>query len=283
MPRSWSREEVEATVADYLEMLDVELKGEPYKKAEHRRRLARMLDDRSESAIERKHQNISAVLIELGWPYIDGYKPLSNYQRLLFEVVEDRVLAGGEVIDLVWRRVEADTWPVPTVADVLSRLEAPPAGGDASPRDRAYEKMRPNTPRVVDYLAIEARNRALGRAGEEFVVNFERARLIRDGRSSLADRVEHVAMSRGDGLGFDVLSFNADGSERPIEVKTTAFGKETPFYVTGHEVRVSRDLEDRYHLYRPFRFRDDPRLFMVGGAFEAFCRLDPIGYRARLT
>ena len=38
---------------------------------------------RSERAIEMKFQNISAVLDEINEPYIDSYKPLSNYQSIL--------------------------------------------------------------------------------------------------------------------------------------------------------------------------------------------------------
>jgi hypothetical protein len=73
MSESWSREEVEATVADHLHMLTMELAGRQYNKADHRRKLIRLLNKRTEGAIERKHQNISAVLIELGCPYILGF------------------------------------------------------------------------------------------------------------------------------------------------------------------------------------------------------------------
>ena len=45
------------------------------------------LDRRTKGSIERKHQNISAVLHEVGCPFIGGYKPLGNYQALLKEVV----------------------------------------------------------------------------------------------------------------------------------------------------------------------------------------------------
>jgi hypothetical protein len=89
----WSRIEVEAAVADYLDMLALELRGEPFNKANHNRDLLRVLDGRTRGSIERKHQNISAILIELGYPYIDGYKPLRNYQELLREVVEERLLS----------------------------------------------------------------------------------------------------------------------------------------------------------------------------------------------
>jgi hypothetical protein len=70
MANDWSRLEVEATVAAYLDMLDQELRGIAYNKSEARRRLLGTLSGRSEGAIERKHQNISAILIELGFPAI---------------------------------------------------------------------------------------------------------------------------------------------------------------------------------------------------------------------
>src|SRR4051812_35368104 len=91
MADDWSRIEVEAAVSAYLEMLELELCGQQFNKAERRRALGLVLNNRSEGSIERKHQNISAILIELGFPYVRGYKPLSNYQRLLHDVVTDRL------------------------------------------------------------------------------------------------------------------------------------------------------------------------------------------------
>lgn len=93
----WSRLEVEATVADYFHMLVMELSGQSYNKSSHRKELLKRLNGRSDGAVERKHQNISAILIENGYPYISGYKPLSNYQELLRQVVEDRLAEDIDV------------------------------------------------------------------------------------------------------------------------------------------------------------------------------------------
>ena len=57
MPGAWSREEVEAVVADYREMLSLELRNEPFNKAERNRNLQRLLNNRNHGSIERKHQN----------------------------------------------------------------------------------------------------------------------------------------------------------------------------------------------------------------------------------
>src|SRR5262249_9215637 len=73
--KDWSEQEVRLIVAAYFEMLERELLGKPFSKAEHRRGLAPRLDARSDGSIEFKHQNISAVLTGLGMPYIEGYKP----------------------------------------------------------------------------------------------------------------------------------------------------------------------------------------------------------------
>jgi hypothetical protein len=95
--------------------------------------------------------------------------------------------------------------------------------------------------------------------------------------------VEHVAVTRGEGAGFDVLSFEASDRERLIEVKTTAYGKATPFYVTRNEVSTSAARDRDYHLYRIFDFRKDPRLYSLNGSLERTCALQPVVFVARVT
>ena len=112
-------------------------------------------------------------------------------------------------------------------------------------------------------------NRILGHLGEKFAVEVEKRRLRSFGRDDLAARVEWVAVTCGDGVGFDVLSFDEiDDSERFIEVKTTGLGKHFPFYVTANEVRCSEDCPDRFRLYRVFDFARRPRIYVVAGAMS---------------
>ncbi|MFC1531308.1 DUF3883 domain-containing protein, partial [Gemmatimonadota bacterium] len=275
--RDWTRVEVEATVADYLEMLWLELHGEPHVKVEHRRRLQRLLDDRSEAAIERKHQKISAILIELGLPYVSGYKPLSNYQALLFDVVEDRVASSESLTQLVSRQVDEPAVP-PALTDWEEVLVAPSTGRRGAEGAQSWQRR---TARKIDYLAREARYASLGQAGEVFVLEFERARLKGQGEERLAQRIEHISETRGDGEGFDILSFEPGGREKIIEVKTTAFAKETPFCVTRNELRISEEYTDEYSLYRVFDFGRAPRLFTLSGELRSMCVLDPTQFIAR--
>lgn len=86
--KDWTAEEVGATVADYFEMFRLESERRPYAKSDHNRQLRESLRSRSKGAIELKHQNISAILNELGLPFIPGYKPRDNAQEPLRREVQ---------------------------------------------------------------------------------------------------------------------------------------------------------------------------------------------------
>ncbi len=78
-------------------------------------------------------------------------------------------------------------------------------------------------------MARDHRNRALGKAGEAFVLALEQQRLIASGLPDLAAQVRWVAQMDGDGAGYDIRSFSPTGTETLIEVKTTNGGSRTPF------------------------------------------------------
>ena len=280
---SWSSEEVAATVADYLSMLEVELRGEEVNKAEHNRILRPLLNNRSKGAVEFKHANISALMIELGLPYIDGYKPRGNYQASL----RDEILlqwAARPVLQALAAHVVSAPALMSAAGIVLDDVFVPAPTRTVSTGMVRERATQPSQPRLgVNYPEREAHNAALGLAGEEFVLRLEHQRLWEAGVGQLADRVEHVARTRGDGLGYDIVSFEPDGRERLIEVKTTSFGAMTPFYASRREVVVSSERAEQYKLYRLFKFRASPKVFVLDGALEETCILDAVQYSARLA
>lgn len=272
----WSKLEVEAAVADYLTMLASELAGVPYSKAAHNRALLPQLNRRTKQSIEYKHANISAVLLELGFPYIRGYQPRFNYQQLLAEVVAERLDEARHLHELA--AADADRpIVVPEVDDILAVLTTAP---EAAKRPRETREPQNWATRTTNYLEREARNRSLGLAGEEFVLNYERARLIHAGQERLAAKIEHTSVVRGDHAGYDILSFEKSGAERLIEVKTTKYGKDTPFFLSRNEVAVSGREAERYFLYRIFAFRDAPGLYSLTGAMDQTCELSATTFLA---
>lgn len=283
MGNDWSTGEVEAVVDDYLDMLMAQLEGRPYNKAEHNRALQEQLDSRSRGSIEFKHQNISAALHDLGYPcIIEGYKPRRNYQDLLRTVLARKLKQRPALDTLVASIVEKAEGSQPSVQDILSiAVDAPrPDPTDTAEREGLLRDT--GIARKVDFLERETRNRSLGVAGEELVLRYEHERLWRAGQRALADRIEHVSKTQGDGLGYDVMSFEARGDPRLIEVKTTRFGRMTPFYASRNELAVSAERSDCYHLYRVFSFGPQPGLFILPGSLQQSCHLEPIQYRASL-
>lgn len=279
--KNWSDIEIVATVADYMKMLTLELSGQKYNKSTHRRALVQFLDGRSEAAVELKHQNISAVLRDLDCVWIPGYKPRGNYQHALAKCVEDWINTHPEFDKVSIAAVELPAF-VPSDFD-FSRFVVYAPGSTVS--NELYEPLAPyRTTSAVskrDYVAREARNRDLGKAGELLALQYEEYRLLQAGKKKLANSIEHVSDTQGDGLGYDILSFEESGKERFIEVKTTAFAKETPFFASRNEVAFSREASEQYQLYRLFEFRKAPRLFTLPGQIENHCTLDPATYICR--
>ena len=174
----WRGDEVELIVADYLAMLMRELAGQPYNKTAHRRQLQQLLPGRTDGSIEFKHTNISAVMLELGYPYIRGYQPRSNFQRaLLVDAVQHQLGLHRQLDVLTLSAVERPAVAAdhPDFARVLS--DAPHR--ELSAREPAPAYLR--APVKRDYFAREAQNRSLGEAGELFALDFERWRLSRLG------------------------------------------------------------------------------------------------------
>src|ERR1700758_720183 len=83
----WLDDELDAIVADYFSMLAADLSGRPYVKSRHSQALMAKIG-RTHRSVEFKHQNISAVLDELGMPWIPGYKPKRNYQNAIFDAID---------------------------------------------------------------------------------------------------------------------------------------------------------------------------------------------------
>lgn len=266
--KPWTEAEVALTVEMYFTMLKSELTGKGFNKSAENLRLQE-LTGRSKGSIEFKHANISAVLESMNSFYIDGYKPRRNVQESLRQEVTRRRLADTELDALMLRNLDE---PLPAAADLLLNLEPAPVV-------EFEEKVFHRRAGRVDFVRLEANKRELGQAGELAVVEFEVRRLQLAGKPKLAAMIDHVSISQGDGLGYDVLSFDNNGRERFIEVKTTRRRKEWPFLVTRNEVDFSIDAREQFHLYRVFQFGSTkPGLYALPGQLDESCRLDPTVY-----
>lgn len=270
----WSAEEIDVVVESYFRMLHAYLAGQPFVKLRENE-WVQSRTGRSHGSVERKYQNISAALMTLGaGDFVRGYVPLKNAQQALRDAVSERWRREPEIEALM--RADAEQPVTEPTVDLVWSITRPP---DFTLMPPLFDRHR--TPVRTDFLKLDAERRDLGLAGERAVVELERRCLISRGLDRLARQVEHVSHTRGDGLGYDVLSFDLHGQEKYIEVKTTRKPREFPFLATRNEVDFSIEQQDRYHLYRVFDFgRPKTGLFTLPGALDANCVLTPTVYAA---
>lgn len=74
----WNDSEIQAAVDSYLQMLEREQLGENINKAHENRLLREVLTTRTQSSVEFRMQNISAVLADREQTWLKGYPPAKN-------------------------------------------------------------------------------------------------------------------------------------------------------------------------------------------------------------
>lgn len=264
----WTKREVRIIIEDYFNMLLQELKNEKYNKTFHRELILPKLEDRSNSSIEFKHQNISAILSKMGIPFIKGYKPRHNYQQLLEDETQDYFLKHRNALEPLFESFSNQSI---FVAENI-RFEFENLLDTFEPEPTLVKEPEPTyKPVRVNFLEKEQNNRNLGEQGEKLVIEYEKWRLINSGKENLAEKIEWISKDVGDGTGFDILSKNNNGTDRYIEVKTTKLTKETPIYFSRNEFLFAKSKGKDFFLYRVFNFTEKPRMFIKQGEYEKFC------------
>lgn len=133
---------------------------------------------------------------------------------------------------------------------------------------------------------IQLRCEECGQVGERFVLDHERRRLSRAGHRELAGRVKWVSQESVN-EGYDIASFELDGSPRFIEVKSTV-GMTMTFFISTGEWNAAKRLRDQYFLYRVVNSTDRPKIAkIICNPIEAeICGVlekTPDGYKVRIT
>jgi hypothetical protein len=272
----WSDQEIDLIVADYFDMLRLELSNLPYVKAERNRELQR-LTRRSRGSIEFKHQNISAVLVQLGMQPIPGYLPRFNFQGALLDGIERFLVGNPEIFAAAGSPIIESSGSSEDDAIFLVDPPAldPRAVVDAPRLRRLMGKFDP--------AQRDARNRELGRRGEERILAGERLRLKVADRPDLARRVRWVSQEDGDGAGYDILSFDLKGRERLLEIKTTMGGATTPFFISENERSLSDERPEAFRLVRLYDFQRAPTAFKLRPPLTDWVLLQAQSYRASFT
>ena len=134
--------------------------------------------------------------------------------------------------------------------------------------------------KYIDHVAKQKRNKRIGDLGEQIVLGDEENRCP----ANLISQLEHSSKSKGDGLGYDILSFDEKSNPKFIEVKSTTGGRDRPFFVTGAELARSKKEGSNYFLYRLYNLNEKNMTadyFIIQGDLSEYCT-NPIDFEVIL-
>ncbi len=157
-------------------------------------------------------------------PYIKEYRQQYSLQYAPLEY-HDNAILNKAVVSVDSKQI------------LLNAKQTEPVSLNASTRKLSPKK---------DYIKKQIRNKILGDSGEQKILEEEKARLKLAGKYQLARKV-HIVDS--DAYGYDVVSFNEDGTPKHIEVKTsTSTSNDVSFHITAYEVQTLLE-DDAYELH----------------------------------
>lgn len=205
-----------------------------------------------------------------------GYKLLSNLKmfREVESSLEDFDEAMGDEIDEVENILVSKK--------TLEKVEAP----ERKKRISTVTHSPTPGPRNRDFDKKNKENKLTGDLGEKLVLDYERDRLREQSVIDVEEKVFLTSSKKeeyGNAYPCDIISYDPEtDSQIFIEVKTTKYGAESPFYISDDEVQFSVEHENNYRLYRVFQAfsKDNAKFYETSGKVEDNFRLEKERYIA---
>jgi hypothetical protein len=159
---------------------------------------------------------------------------------------------------------------LPVEIDFSAVLVGTPAG----PKAKVEGGSGGTAPKKVDHQKKAERDSHVGRLGEEFAIRYERWRLRE--HPELLKKLRHVSET-DDTLGYDIESYELDGSPRFVEVKATLGPLESRFFLSANEVAVAQTKGQSYVVLRVGNLEAAPICCEVRHPFQELV-LTPASY-----
>ena len=142
----WSREELNASVAAYIQMRDLEQRGEKFTKKSFYHELSNRFG-RSPKSFEFRMQNISHVYNLMGRDWIKGLKPARNVGTNVLPVIEELILQNEGTKGIPMVEFEEQ------VSKLRQEKELPHPDGKPQPKQQARTtSCFERDPRVVAWI-----------------------------------------------------------------------------------------------------------------------------------
>lgn len=228
-------------------------------------------------------QSAPAILANFGFPKKPGvWTPFNDTQKAKIDaILADYGAAAAPEVEGV-----AATATVAGGQEGLPVVEKPtpelPAEIDYStvlvdaPKPKAQAGGgKGGGPKKVDHTQKAHANDAVGKLGEDFAVAYERWRLRE--HPDLLKKLRHVS-NEDDTLGYDIESYEFDGTPRFVEVKGTLGPMETRFFLSAAELACAGEKGNQYIILRVAQLADDPKCCEVRYPFDGKLNLAAATY-----
>lgn len=180
--------------------------------------------------------------------------------------------------------VENDLYNYNSVAEEVHLSIKPPKSGEKEIKETP-DTLRSN--KSTDYIEKQQFNSGIGEKGEKLVLQNEIAKLKKWGLSDgLIQKVRRVSLESDD-YGYDILSFDKEGREHYIEVKTTTKDvKKFSFIITQNELEKAKKYAEHYSVAIVFDILDRPKIWYMGNPFieePSMVNIKPIKYSVEVN
>lgn len=195
-----------------------------------------------------------------------------NWESLIstcVNFVREHINQYDAIINAVW----GDPIPPTLFKNKLVKKDKPKDGFETMPESKKEFKGAD-----VDFQGKAKEQKDLGDKGEALVKQREIEFLNQRGLQDKAALVEIVQ----DGKGYDVFSFDENGNEKFIEVKTTTGNEYAVFFLSENEIDFMRLHPNQYCIYRVYHYDKEnnfAEFFELTGDIESQLLMKPTEYR----
>lgn len=238
--------------------------------------------------------------LKVDYDYVPKRGAFANIQQYMYvcELLRNEIVKDNELLMMHAKRLENSDAYLDSSFNILTQdvIFAVSRHLQVEGMDEAEPNLEPLTikpiktipkekiislkPQKSNHEARQRRNKKLGDLGERLVFQHERKHC----KPEFRNKVRHVSVEEGDGLGYDILSVDDEGNEKYIEVKTTKGNANQSFFVTANELGRSKTDADKFFLYRLFHYneeQDTADYFILKGDLSSYC-MNPVLFQVAL-
>ena len=197
--------------------------------------------------------------------YIDSYRQIVNdpSSSALLDVLDESVFEESDQKKNTNLNYEL---PAFNPLDVERNPKSKKLKGSSKPR-------KPSLP-----------SKKVGDAGESYVFEYERNKLMKLGMDELAEQIVKQYENLSDFPGYDLQSFDEKGNKIFIEVKSTKGKNKNYFEISTNEINTAKELGESYYIYQVTSALTEPKISTVINNLHSYkdqdkVLIEPMMYR----